>query len=250
MGAEVPGHPAGAQPYEGSCEKPDSSLHGYLSTTNRVPIHGRGASLPPPSKIQTSSRGVRRNEGPSRPPQHLQEPDGVTWIPRPSAMLSLHNHTKGPSISLVQQTSAILNIVLQIALHHVRLPLHWSSGIQEVELSLANHQVAATREPEVLIPKVQHRVFKGGRPRREVCHHRFHRRTMSTIKGPNVFHLKESTGDDDRGARQSREVYQRRGSPYIKTGKLFRTQGKKQRQQKEGAKPQETRKQGQIPAKG
>ena len=94
MGAEVPGHPAGAQPYEGNCEKPDSSLHGYLSTANRVPIHGRGVSLPPPSKIQNAaSRGVRRNEGPSRPPQHLQEPDGVTWIPRPNAISSLRNHT-------------------------------------------------------------------------------------------------------------------------------------------------------------
>ena len=251
MGAEVPGYPTGAQPHEGSCEKLDSSLHGYLSTANIVPIHDRGASLPPPSKIQNAvSRGVRRNEGPSRPPQHLQEPDGVTWIPKPSVMLSLCNHTEGPNISLVQQTFTILDLVLQRALHRVCLPLHWSSDIQEAELSLANHQVAATEEPEVLHPKVQRKVFKGGRPRREVRHHHFHRRTMSTIKGPNVFHLKESTGDHDRGARQSREVYQRRGSPYIKTGKLFRTQGKKQRQQKEGAKPQETRKHGQIPAKG
>ena len=141
-------------------------------------------------------------------------------------MPSLRNHTEGPSISLVQQTSAILDLVLQRALHRVRLPLHWSSEIQEAELSPANHQAAATGEPEVLRPKVQRRVFKGRRPRREVRHHRFHRRTRSTIKGPDVFHLKESTSDHDRGARQSREVYQRRGSPYIKTGKLFRTQGK------------------------
>ena len=151
MGAEVPGHPAGAQPHEGSCEKLDSSLHGYLSTANRVPIHSQGASLNPPSKIQNAaSQGIRRNKGPSRPPQHLQELDGVTWIPRPSAMLSLHNHTEGPSISLVQQTSAILYLVLQRALHRVRLPLHWSSDIQEVELSPANHQTAATGEPVAL----------------------------------------------------------------------------------------------------
>ena len=140
MGAEVPGHLTEAQPHEGSCEKLDSSIHGYLSIANRVPIHGRGASLLPPSKIQNAtSQGIRRNEGPSRPPQHLQEPNGVTWIPRPSAMSSLHNHTEGPSISLVQQTSAILNLVLQRALHRVRLSLHWSSDIQEAELSLANH---------------------------------------------------------------------------------------------------------------
>ena len=130
MGAEVPIHPAGAQPHEGSCEKPDSSIHGYLSTANRVLIHGRGASVSSPSKIQNAaSRGIRRNEGPSRPPQHLQEPDGVTWIPRPSAMSSLRNHTEGPSIILVQQTSAIVDLVLQRALHRVRLPLHWSLDI-------------------------------------------------------------------------------------------------------------------------
>ena len=240
MGAEVPGHPAGAQPHEGSCEKMDSSLHGYLSTSNRVPIHDQGASLPPPNKIQNAvSQGIRRNEGPNRPPQHLQEPDGVTWIPRPSAMSSLRNHIEGPNINLVQQTSTILDLVLQRALHLFRLPLHWSSDIQEAELSPANHQAATTREPGVLRPKVQRRVFKGGRPRREVRHHRFHRRTRSTIKGPDVFHLKESTGDHDRGARQSREVYQRRGSPYIKTGKLFYTQGKKKRRQKEGTTTQE-----------
>ena len=237
MGAEVPRHPTGAYPHEGSCEKPDSSLHGYLSIANRIPIHGRGVSLPPPSKIQNfASRGVRRNERPSRSPQHLQEPDGVTWIPRPSAMLSLPNHTKGPIISLVQQTSAILDLVLQRALHHVRLLLHWSLNIQEAELSPANHQTTTIGEPKVLRPKVQCIVFKGGRPKREVRHHRFRRRTRSTIKGPDIFHLKESTRNHDRGARQRREVYQRRGSPYIKKGKRFCTQGKKQRREKEGAK--------------
>ena len=161
MGVEVPGHPAGAHPHKGSYEKPDSSLHGYLSTTNRVPIHDRGASLPPPNKIQNAvSRGVRMNEGPSRPPQHLQEPDGVTWIPRLNAMSSLRNHTEGPSISLVQQTSAILDLVLQRALYRVRLSLHWSSDIQEAELSPANHQAAAIGEPEVLRPKVQPKFLK------------------------------------------------------------------------------------------
>ena len=151
-------------------------------------------------------------------------------------MLSLLNHTKRPSISLVQQTFFILDLVLQRALHRVRLPLHRSSDIQEAELSRSNHQAAATGEPEVLRPKVQRRVFKGGRPKREVRSHHFHRRTRSTIRGPDVFHLKESTGDHDQGTRQSIVVYQRRGSPYIKTGKLFRTQGKKQRRQEEGAK--------------
>ena len=147
MGAALLGHQAGAQPHEGGCEKPSSNLHGYLSTANRVPVHGRGASLPPPNKIQNAaSRSIRWNEGPSRPPQHLQEPDGVTWILRPSGMSSLRNHIEGPSTSLVQQTFAILYLVLQRALHRVRLPLHNSSDIQEVELSLANHQATTPRE--------------------------------------------------------------------------------------------------------
>ena len=140
MGAALLGHQAGAQPHEGSCEKSSSNLHGYLSITNRVLVHGRGASLPPPNKIQNAaSRSIRWKEGPSRPPQHLQEPDGVTWILRPSGMSSLRNHIEGPSTSLVQQISAILYLILQRALHRFRLPLHRSSDIQEVELSLANH---------------------------------------------------------------------------------------------------------------
>ena len=79
-------------------------------------------------------------------------------------MSSLRNHTEGPNISLVQQTSAILDLILQRALHRVCLP----SDIQEAELSPANHQAVATGEPEVLRPKVQRRVFKGGRHIREV----------------------------------------------------------------------------------
>ena len=224
MGPALPRHQLGAKPYEGSFEKPSSSLHGYFSTANRVPVHGRGASLAPPIKIQNAaSRSIRWNEGPSRPPQHLQESNRITWIPRSSAMLGLCYHAKKPSIGLVQQTPAIINLILQRALHRVCLPFHRSLDIYEAKLSLTNHQAATTREPEVLRLKVQHRVFEGGRPRREVRHHCFHRRTRRTIKGPDVLHLKESIGDHGRGDLQSREVYQRRGSPYIKTGKLFRT---------------------------
>ena len=196
IGAALPRHQPRAQPYEGSCEKSSSSLHGYFSTANRVPVHGRGALLPPPCTIQNvASRSIRRNEGPSRPPQHLQESNGITRIPRPGAMSGLRYHAKRPSIGLVQQTPAIINLILQRALHLVYLPLHRSSDKQEVELSLANHQAATPREPEVICPKVQRKVFEGGRPRREVRHHRFHHRTKRTIKGLDGFHLKESIGD-------------------------------------------------------
>ena len=49
-----------------------------------------------------------------------------------------------------------------------------------------------------------------------------------TIQRPNVLHLEEHSGKHGRGARQSREVHQRRGGPYVKAGKLFRAKGEKQ----------------------
>ena len=55
MGTEVQRHPARAQPHEGSCEGPSSSLYGPLGATNRIPIHDRGATLPSPSKVQNAA---------------------------------------------------------------------------------------------------------------------------------------------------------------------------------------------------
>ena len=51
MGAALPGHPVKAQPHEESSERTSSSLHGCVGTTNRVPIHGRGTTLPSPSEV-------------------------------------------------------------------------------------------------------------------------------------------------------------------------------------------------------
>ena len=70
MGATLPGHPARAQPHEGNSERTSSSLHGCFGATNRVPVHGRGTTLPSPSKVlNASDRNVRRNERSCRPPQ-------------------------------------------------------------------------------------------------------------------------------------------------------------------------------------
>ena len=52
MGAKVQGHPTRNQPHEGSGKRPNSRLHGRPSTTNRIPIHRRGAALLPSDKVQ------------------------------------------------------------------------------------------------------------------------------------------------------------------------------------------------------
>ena len=111
----------------------------------------RGTTLPSPNEVQNASnRTVQRNERSYRPPQFLQESNGVTWVPAPLQMQSFCHHIKRPGFSLVQQTPPIVNLILQRAIHRVRLPLHRSSDIQEAELSLANHKVGPTGKPEVL----------------------------------------------------------------------------------------------------
>ena len=55
MGAKVQGHPTGAQPHEGSDKGLRSSLYGRPGTTIRIPVHSRGAALPPPREVQNAS---------------------------------------------------------------------------------------------------------------------------------------------------------------------------------------------------
>ena len=84
MGAAFSGHLARARPHEGNCERTSSSLHGCFGATNRIPVYGRGTTLPSPSKVQNASdRNVRLNERSCRPPQYLQESDVATQIPGP-----------------------------------------------------------------------------------------------------------------------------------------------------------------------
>ena len=151
MGAAFPRHPARAQPHEGNCKRTSSSLHGCFGTTNRIPVHSRGTTIPSPCEVQNASdRNVQRNERPCIPPQYLQKSDGATWIQGPREEQSLHYHAKRLGVGLVQQTPAIVNLVIQRAIHCICLPLHRSSDIQEAELSLADHKLEPTGEPEVL----------------------------------------------------------------------------------------------------
>ena len=48
------GHPTRAQPREGNSERMSFSLHGCVGTVNRVPVHGRGTTLPCPSEVQNA----------------------------------------------------------------------------------------------------------------------------------------------------------------------------------------------------
>ena len=87
MGVEVQGHPARAQPHERSSKGSSSSLYGRLGATNRIPIHNQGAALPSSGKVQNAAdQDVRRNEGPHRPPQYIQESYGISRISGPHTM--------------------------------------------------------------------------------------------------------------------------------------------------------------------
>ena len=99
---KVQGHPTRNQPHEGSIKRPNSSLHGCPGTTNRIPIHSRGATLPSFGKVQNvADRDVRRNKRPHGPPKYIQKSDGTAWISGPRTMQSLRYHTKLPNTGLV-----------------------------------------------------------------------------------------------------------------------------------------------------
>ena len=156
MGAAFQRHPVRAQPHEGSCKNTSSSLHGLSSVTNGIPVHSRGAALPSSSKVQNATdRDVRRSEGPCRLSQYLQESDGVTRISGPRPMQSLRYHIERPAVGLVQQTPAVIDLILQRVIHCIRLPLYRSSDVQEANLSLADHKSKLLGELEVLCPEVQ-----------------------------------------------------------------------------------------------
>ena len=54
LGAAVLGHPTRAQPHERGYKSSSPSLHGCVGTTNGVPVHGRGTTLPLPVKFRMS----------------------------------------------------------------------------------------------------------------------------------------------------------------------------------------------------
>ena len=51
MGAAFSGHLARAKSREGNSERTSSSLHGCISTTNGVPVHDQGTTLPSPNEV-------------------------------------------------------------------------------------------------------------------------------------------------------------------------------------------------------
>ena len=69
MRAAFPGHPVRAQPHEGNCKKTSSSLHGCFGTTNRIPVHGRGTTLPSPYEVQNAQ--IETFDGTKDPVDHL-----------------------------------------------------------------------------------------------------------------------------------------------------------------------------------
>ena len=85
---------------EGNYKRTSSSLHRYFGTTNRIPVHGRGTTLPSPCEFQNAlDRNVRRKKRPCRPPQYLQESDGATRIPRPRECRAFSIRLKGPALA-------------------------------------------------------------------------------------------------------------------------------------------------------
>ena len=81
VGAEVQGHSARAQPYEGCSKRPSFGLYGRFGAKTLIPIHSRGVALPSSGKVQNATnRNVRRNERPHRSPQYIQELDGAARI--------------------------------------------------------------------------------------------------------------------------------------------------------------------------
>ena len=100
---------------------------------------------------------------------------------------------KRPGFCLVQQAPTIVSLLIQRALHRVRLPLHWSENVQEAGLSPANNKTEPAGKSEVTCPEVQRRVSEGRRTRREVRYHCIHRWVKSAVKRLYVFHIQEST---------------------------------------------------------
>ena len=55
MGAAFPRHPTRSQSHEGNRKRTSSSLHGCFGVTNKIPVYGRGTTLPSPNEVQNAS---------------------------------------------------------------------------------------------------------------------------------------------------------------------------------------------------
>ena len=52
MGAAFPRHPTRAHSHEGNCKRTSFGLHRCFGTTNRIPVHGQGTTLPLPANFR------------------------------------------------------------------------------------------------------------------------------------------------------------------------------------------------------
>ena len=98
------------------------------------------------------------HQGSYRPPQYLQESDGVAWVSRPCTVQGVRHYPERPSHGLVQQNSPFNNLFVQRTINSVRLPLHRSQDVQKAELSSVDHQAGNTGKFEVICAKIQRRV--------------------------------------------------------------------------------------------
>ena len=87
-----------------------------------------------------------------------------------------------------------------------RLPPASVSSFKELSIAFMSHFIGARTYRK---PSYHLLTIKQG-PQENL-----YSRARHTIQRPNVLHLEEPSGKHGRGARQSQEVYQRRGDPYV-----------------------------------
>ena len=69
MGVAILGHRTRSQPHKRGCKSSSPSHHGCSGSTNGIPVHGRGTTLPSPNEVQNAAdRSFRWNK---RPRSHL-----------------------------------------------------------------------------------------------------------------------------------------------------------------------------------
>ena len=127
MGAAFPRHPKGTQPFEGNSERTSFSLHGCVGTTNRVPVHARGTTLPFPNEVQNASnRNIQQIERSCRPPQYLQIKWSYTGYQDPVRCRGFAITLKGPALSWFN-----------------RLPPSSISSFRELSIAFVSHFIGA-----------------------------------------------------------------------------------------------------------
>ena len=153
MGAKVQGHPARNHPHEGSGKRPNSSLHGCPGTTNRIPIHHRGATLPPP-KFRMPQ--IETFDGTKNPIDHLNTYKNQMELHRYQDLVRRRAFAitlKGPTLAWFNKLS----------------PSSVSSFI-ELFIAFVSHFIGARTYKKVLAPKSPAAQFAelndSGRPQR------------------------------------------------------------------------------------